>query len=102
MKRRPPRSTLFPYTTLFRSNAVIVPGRRDHMIMDIGGNEPTKLRIGTGSGRLDEFGNARAAPDEIAAADTLIHFGPERRAGKRGRRLEPGEDRGGIGWHILE
>src|SRR3989442_11965487 len=29
MIRRPPRSTLFPYTTLFRSNAsVIITGRR--------------------------------------------------------------------------
>src|SRR3712207_8831042 len=25
MRRRPPRSTLFPYTTLFRSNLVILP-----------------------------------------------------------------------------
>src|SRR5436309_6390898 len=25
--RRPPRSTLFPYTTLFRSGAVLQPGR---------------------------------------------------------------------------
>src|SRR3712207_7283636 len=29
MIRRPPRSTLFPYTTLFRSVAEIVPVRRD-------------------------------------------------------------------------
>src|SRR3712207_8165195 len=28
MIRRPPRSTLFPYTTLFRSPALAVPGRR--------------------------------------------------------------------------
>src|SRR3712207_8899306 len=28
MIRRPPRSTLFPYTTLFRSRAKPVPGRR--------------------------------------------------------------------------
>src|SRR5229473_6745515 len=27
MIRRPPRSTLFPYTTLFRSNAPASPGR---------------------------------------------------------------------------
>src|SRR3712207_8269152 len=27
MIRRPPRSTLFPYTTLFRSRQVLVPGR---------------------------------------------------------------------------
>src|SRR3712207_7987760 len=26
MIRRPPRSTLFPYTTLFRSAALVVPG----------------------------------------------------------------------------
>src|SRR5690349_22187245 len=25
MRPRPPRSTLFPYTTLFRSNALVVP-----------------------------------------------------------------------------
>src|SRR5256885_5880199 len=29
MIRRPPRSTLFPYTTLFRST-LAVPSRRDH------------------------------------------------------------------------
>src|SRR2546430_11557770 len=29
MIRRPPRSTLFPYTTLFRSNVAV---RRDHVI----------------------------------------------------------------------
>src|SRR3712207_8395906 len=28
MIRRPPRSTLFPYTTLFRSEVVVRPGRR--------------------------------------------------------------------------
>src|SRR5256885_7661662 len=27
MIRRPPRSTLFPYTTLFRSDAKVVPGK---------------------------------------------------------------------------
>src|SRR5438552_8593020 len=26
MIRRPPRSTLFPYTTLFRSNLIVAPG----------------------------------------------------------------------------
>src|SRR3712207_7889766 len=29
MIRRPPRSTLFPYTTLFRSDDVLVAGGRD-------------------------------------------------------------------------
>src|SRR5256885_10454930 len=30
MIRRPPRSTLFPYTTLFRSVEIAAPHRRDH------------------------------------------------------------------------
>src|SRR6266481_6744580 len=30
MIRRPPRSTLFPYTTLFRSRPDPLPGRRPH------------------------------------------------------------------------
>src|SRR3712207_8173118 len=31
MIRRPPRSTLFPYTTLFRSDALDEAGRRDRV-----------------------------------------------------------------------
>src|SRR2546427_8434068 len=31
MIRRPPRSTLFPYTTLFRSNAAVRVGRDDRV-----------------------------------------------------------------------
>src|SRR5690554_7249379 len=34
MIRRPPRSTLFPYTTLFRSNNVSAPIRQLHRIYD--------------------------------------------------------------------
>src|SRR2546425_9448979 len=34
MIRRPPRSTLFPYTTLFRSQHVVRLGRRpDHVVL---------------------------------------------------------------------
>src|SRR3712207_7931131 len=42
MIRRPPRSTLFPYTTLFRSPPPTVNGRED------GGN-PSLLIVGHGS-----------------------------------------------------
>src|SRR2546430_3450205 len=38
MIRRPPRSTLFPYTTLFRSRGVV----RDHL--PPGGHEPVRGR----------------------------------------------------------
>src|SRR5687768_18283768 len=47
MIRRPPRSTLFPYTTLFRS---LVRGRRDHVgmrygaRMEPGGDQPGDVR----------------------------------------------------------
>src|SRR3989442_6449465 len=34
MIRRPPRSTLFPYTTLFRSLHATVLGRQEHMRAD--------------------------------------------------------------------
>src|SRR5437868_11370886 len=33
MIRRPPRSTLFPYTTLFRSPVELVEGARDDMFL---------------------------------------------------------------------
>src|SRR6202171_6757382 len=32
MIRRPPRSTLFPYTTLFRSKIKVQPGARGHKV----------------------------------------------------------------------
>src|SRR2546425_6349106 len=34
MIRRPPRSTLFPYTTLFRSDSGQIPGARGHRVRD--------------------------------------------------------------------
>src|SRR3712207_7149988 len=37
MIRRPPRSTLFPYTTLFRSEALIAPWRRAVAAVNEGG-----------------------------------------------------------------
>src|SRR3712207_7591392 len=40
MIRRPPRSTLFPYTTLFRS--VDVPGRRLQRRQEPGASRPTR------------------------------------------------------------
>src|SRR2546421_2235710 len=35
MIRRPPRSTLFPYTTLFRSEFVLIVGRVRHGLADV-------------------------------------------------------------------
>src|SRR2546430_11915349 len=41
MIRRPPRSTLFPYTTLFRSRQRVQPGRR----VDARDPEPAELDL---------------------------------------------------------
>src|SRR3712207_7537099 len=38
MIRRPPRSTLFPYTTLFRSPAGDGPGRRRPVVVPVAGH----------------------------------------------------------------
>src|SRR5256885_6551638 len=57
MIRRPPRSTLFPYTTLFRSDR----DRRQHRGFDQG-----ELRVGT---RLSDHG--ALDPVGIGPADTL-------------------------------
>src|SRR2546426_9152630 len=50
MIRRPPRSTLFPYTTLFRSLGVVVSEpRAEGKALDVGGDaerEPLALRPG--------------------------------------------------------
>src|SRR5438874_8354357 len=50
MIRRPPRSTLFPYTTLFRSRRSRVPGNRSPLG---GGRDPARPRFGPlgGAGR---------------------------------------------------
>src|SRR2546430_10116830 len=40
MIRRPPRSTLFPYTTLFRSRRELVGGEHAHPGVVIGGVRP--------------------------------------------------------------
>src|SRR5256885_2530773 len=45
MIRRPPRSTLFPYTTLFRSGAGPVNGR-NRLLMERGGLVPRRAETG--------------------------------------------------------
>src|SRR2546430_12381289 len=71
MIRRPPRSTLFPYTTLFRSHLVVQPdgevgvGVADHLV--IGGGRP--------------------APGRRPAVDAVRRVA---RGGRAGEHLEPG------------
>src|SRR2546425_5767721 len=59
MIRRPPRSTLFPYTTLFRSASARVVLRRSHrwreraVATDAGRYDPDLLRHGAHRGHRD-------------------------------------------------
>src|SRR3712207_7185572 len=49
MIRRPPRSTLFPYTTLFRSVAGLVVGLLGHALVLAGGDRPLVTVLGAGA-----------------------------------------------------
>src|SRR2546430_8929115 len=44
MIRRPPRSTLFPYTTLFRSGPAEITGGVHERDVLVGGREPHRVR----------------------------------------------------------
>src|SRR3712207_7185798 len=59
MIRRPPRSTLFPYTTLFRSGAVgggdrVVPEHGDRAAGDEGGGRHRRRLPGEHHGRVGD------------------------------------------------
>src|SRR3712207_8946850 len=60
MIRRPPRSTLFPYTTLFRSGRAVVDGDE----RGLGGD----LAEGLDGARAPEAGHVEADGDEVEAA----------------------------------
>src|SRR2546429_2682933 len=83
MIRRPPRSTLFPYTTLFRS-----PGR-EHAA-DRGGRIPPRVR-----GRWNAARGlvGLAAPSPPGVGDPSTHRGGPRRAGGDRRPVRPGSVR---------
>src|SRR5260221_4621010 len=73
MIRRPPRSTLFPYTTLFRSFAVVEGGA------EIGNGEACQIAAGGGfadaalDGGNPVLGNG-AAEDVVYELDALAAF----------------------------
>src|SRR5437899_6230657 len=53
MIRRPPRSTLFPYTTLFRSLAILVACRETNYNLEWNGHEPSAVKADRKSTRLN-------------------------------------------------
>src|SRR3712207_9247509 len=79
MIRRPPRSTLFPYTTLFRSSLT-----RDHSGY---AESPGPRHRGTRGVGLDAGARPRACPGRNAAWDIGRGRDPDRRTGTAGTRL---------------
>src|SRR3712207_8994219 len=61
MIRRPPRSTLFPYTTLFRSGGVAGVGG---LLQRRLGDDGPEGEGGGGGDEADEFGVDQVGPDE--------------------------------------
>src|SRR2546426_3238498 len=82
MIRRPPRSTLFPYTTLFRSEAREEQDDRE--------DEPHVVRLPHGADRLrDQLALALAAG---AAREQGPHSAPEVRASQQRVGVERHDD----------
>src|SRR2546422_9439421 len=61
MIRRPPRSTLFPYTTLFRSRVELLVDRVPHLTQGGGARDR----------RSDKTGHEQCQPDQDARADRV-------------------------------
>src|SRR3712207_9348927 len=76
MKRRPPRSTLFPYTTLFRSPASAArrrPAERDRRLAILTEQERTVLRL-IGEGLTNRQIGARMGLAEKTVKNYTSHL----------------------------
>src|SRR3712207_9267222 len=91
MIRRPPRSTLFPYTTLFRSRQPLVPVRRTWVLSgdrraDAG--DAKRRRLAAAQSRACEAGaDASNEPGAHANGDPRIYAGGRGRLDRKSTRL---------------
>src|SRR5690242_20838168 len=70
MLRRPPRSTLFPYTTLFRSSDARQRPARQHQHVRVGANSPFREHDERKAGRgRDRRRSGLRAPGDEQGAD---------------------------------
>src|SRR5687768_17668540 len=70
-RRRPPRSTLFPYTTLFRSRERAGAGEGDVALVD--GDAGGGLRAGDGDGVIAGGVGGAAEDDRVAGGRSEEH-----------------------------
>src|SRR2546425_12326311 len=95
MIRRPPRSTLFPYTTLFRSAV----GLREPEVAVGAERDPHWAAAGSGDGELGDVASGSDPPDLVAAGlrepEVAVRAGrdAERAARAVGRGIERGGKR---------
>src|SRR2546421_12936335 len=84
MIRRPPRSTLFPYTTLFRSRQQRLPHLR-------GGLPPLVARLGERApeGEGERLGDVTSQAPDIRRPLVLVHVEDGGGADRRERRTPP-------------
>src|SRR3712207_8253669 len=69
MIRRPPRSTLFPYTTLFRSFGPLHCGRDRRFVGVMGGTEQVLFRGGKSGKGPRSVGHLRVCTEAILERD---------------------------------
>src|SRR5438034_9795650 len=74
MRRRPPRSTLFPYTTLFRSRHAEADDRMGQRQVRQNAEAGRELR----RGRLQELQTRRGVEEEVAHLDARPRLGGHR------------------------
>src|SRR2546430_8817534 len=75
MIRRPPRSTLFPYTTLFRSAAVDLPDRAKHRAGDVAavGDRGRRSHRGEDCGAVRQMaGRSEEHTSELQSQSNLV------------------------------
>src|SRR5260370_31763476 len=95
MIRRPPRSTLFPYTTLFRSSPSLIEGGRGGLDVFVGNVEanfqPVQFIV------LEDFPPGSSADHVVGFAGLPIAGFLELRGGIEVRAMVVGPDRAGSG-----
>src|SRR3712207_9226782 len=88
MIRRPPRSTLFPYTTLFRSGRRADRGRDRHVVPALGAEDDALARVEVGRAQVElvveqaEVVAAVGVAEDVAdvALDAAAAVDPDRKS----------------------
>src|SRR5947208_7964203 len=93
MIRRPPRSTLFPYTTLFRSHA-----HREGRVNDLGvdpiGGHVLQARVGVVGAREDIFLEADRKSTRLNSSHQIISYAVfclKKKKKKQQQKTEPNQ-----------